>query len=56
MRKWDAIAECRWLGVDEAENDRAGLLPGIDRQVGEHLKLGIGYSFTDFSDELTDLD
>ena len=23
--------------------------------MGEHLKLGVGYNFTDFSDDLTDL-
>ncbi len=56
LRKWDALAEYRWLDVDEAESDRKGMLLGIDRQVGNNLKLGIGYNFTDFSDDLTYLD
>ena len=52
---WDALLEFRWLDVDEANSTRAGWLAGVDRHFGDHLKLGIGYNFTDFSDDLTDL-
>jgi hypothetical protein len=55
-RKWDALLEYRWLSVDEAETDRHGLLLGIDRQIRDGIRLGIGYNFTDFSDDLTYLD
>ena len=27
----------------------------MSRYLGDHLKLGLGYNFTDFSDDLTDL-
>jgi hypothetical protein len=27
----------------------------VSRYVGDHLKLGLGYNFTDFSEDLTDL-
>ncbi len=55
-RRWDALLEYRWLSVDEAETDRHGLLLGIDRQIRDGIRLGIGYNFTDFSDDLTYLD
>jgi hypothetical protein len=33
-----------------------GFLVGIDRHINDHLEIGVGYNFTDFSDDLTDLD
>ncbi len=27
----------------------------VSRYLGEHFKVGVGYNFTDFSDDLTDL-
>ncbi|MFK8054229.1 MAG: hypothetical protein AB8F65_14775 [Woeseiaceae bacterium] len=56
ISRWDALLEYRWLRVDEAESERAGCLIGVDRHVGDHMKIGIGYNFTDFSDDLTRLD
>jgi hypothetical protein len=56
VRKWDALAEYRWLRVDENDSDRHGFLVGVDRQLGDHFRIGLGYNFTDFSDNLTRLD
>ncbi|MEO1573711.1 MAG: OmpA family protein [Pseudomonadota bacterium] len=56
LHEWDALAEYRWLDVDEAESTRSGFLIGVSKHLGEHFKLGIGYNFTDFSDDLTNLD
>ncbi|MEN7342883.1 MAG: OmpA family protein [Pseudomonadota bacterium] len=56
IRNWDALAEYRFLRVDEAESERRGWLLGVDRHVGKHMKIGVGYNFTDFSDDLTQLD
>ncbi|MEL7449062.1 MAG: OmpA family protein [Pseudomonadota bacterium] len=56
IRKWDGILEYRALEVDEAKSTRQGYLAGIERHFGDHLKLGIGYNFTDFSDNLANLD
>ena len=28
----------------------------IYRYLGKHFKIGVGYNFTDYSDDLTDLD
>ena len=56
IKRWDMLAEYRWLDVDEAESTRQGWLVGVDRHISDHLKLGVGYNFTDFSDDLTRLD
>lgn len=53
---WDALVEYRLLDADDSETTRAGYLVGVDRHFGSHFKLGLGYNFTDFSDDLTDLD
>ena len=53
---WDALAEYRWLWVNETDELNQGALAGLYRHIGPHVKLGAGYNFTDFSDDLTDLD
>jgi predicted porin len=55
-KRRDGLLEYRWLDVDEADDNRQGVLLGIDRHINDHLKIGVGYNFTDFSDDLTDLD
>ena len=52
---WHALAEYRWLGVTQG-GDRQGFLVGIDRDIGDHFRIGVGWNFTDFSDDLTDFD
>lgn len=52
---WHALAEYRILDVDNG-GTRHGALVGIDRDVGKYLRLGVGYNFTDFSDNLTDFE
>ena len=39
----------------EAKDRRTGALLGVYRHLGEHFKVGVGYNFTDYSDDLTDL-
>ena len=34
---------------------RSGALVVVSRYLNEHFKVGAGYNFTDFSDDLTDL-
>ena len=55
VHKWDALIEARLLDLPDAEDQRSGMLLGIYRHVGKNLKFGLGYNFTDFSDDLTDL-
>jgi len=52
---WSALGEYRWLDVKDG-GTRQGWLVGVDRDVGENFRVGAGYNFTDFSDDLTRLD
>ncbi len=53
--RWDALAEVRRLELPDAQDSRSGALLVIYRQVGNHVKAGVGYNFSDFSDDLTQL-
>ncbi|MCI2285856.1 hypothetical protein L3081_23810 [Colwellia sp. MSW7] len=55
MRHWDFLIEGRMLDVKAAQDNRKGFLTAIHRHFGQNLKVGIGYNFTDFNDDLTDL-
>jgi len=52
---WEGLAEGRMLDLPDLNEQRAGALVGIYRYLGEHIKAGVGYNFTDFSEDLTDL-
>jgi flagellar motor protein MotB len=52
---WELLLEGRLLDMADLGEHRAGALGAISRYVGDHLKIGLGYNFTDFSDDLTDL-
>jgi predicted porin len=56
LHGWDALVEGRRLDQLDAHDRRNGALLGLYRQVGDHIKVGVGYNFSDFSDNLTDLD
>lgn len=56
VHEWDAIGELRYLDANEAGDARSGALVGVYRHINEHVKIGVGYNFTDFSDDLTSLD
>jgi hypothetical protein len=44
------------LEVPDAGDSRSGFLVAIYHHFNKHVKAGVGYNFTDFSDDLTDLD
>jgi outer membrane protein OmpA-like peptidoglycan-associated protein len=54
-RKWDGMLELRRLAIHETDDQRTGCLVGLYRHVGDHVKIGAGYNFTNYSDNLTDL-
>jgi len=54
-KDWESIAEVRMLGLPNVGQRRRGALAGFYRYIGKNLKIGTGYNFTDFSDDLTDL-
>ena len=52
---WEAMVEGRALEMPDLSDKRAGTLVVVSRSLNEHFKVGAGYNFTDFSDDLTDL-
>jgi flagellar motor protein MotB len=52
---WETVLEGRVLDMPDLDERRSGALVAIYRQLNRHFKLGAGYNFTDFSDDLTDL-
>ncbi|HKE43025.1 MAG TPA: OmpA family protein [Steroidobacteraceae bacterium] len=52
---WEGMLEGRMLDLTDLDEQRAGALVGVYRYVGEHVKAGVGYNFTNFSEDLTDL-
>jgi flagellar motor protein MotB len=55
LKGWEALAEARMLDLPDVNQSRGGALVAVYRYFGEHVKVGAGYNFTDFSDDLTDL-
>jgi hypothetical protein len=53
---WDAMVEGRALRLPDAQDKMYGVLAGIYRHLGNHIKMGVGYNFGSFSDDLTQLD
>jgi hypothetical protein len=54
-KDWEGMAEVRMLDLPDVHQRRNGALGAIYRYLGKHLKAGVGYNFTNFSDDLTDL-
>jgi hypothetical protein len=55
LQQWHALAEYRWLEVKDG-GTRQGWLVGVDRDITRNFRIGVGYNFTDFSDDLTKFD
>lgn len=55
VKNWDAFAEARMLKATEIGSVDYGFVAGIYRHVGDNLKIGVGYNFGKFSDDITDL-
>ncbi|MGB7374118.1 hypothetical protein [Pontixanthobacter sp.] len=53
-KKWDVLVEGRALWITLADDKRYGALGAVYRSLGNNVKVGVGYSFSDFSDDLTD--
>jgi hypothetical protein len=55
VREWDAVVEARLLDLPDAEDSKSGALVGVYKHLNDTVKVGGGYNFTEFSDDLTDL-
>jgi flagellar motor protein MotB len=54
-KNWEGSVEGRMLHLPDLNERRGGALLAIYRYLGDHFKVGVGYNFTDFSEDLTDL-
>lgn len=55
LSKWHALAEYRVLDVKDG-GVKQGFLVGVDRDLTNNVRIGVGYNFTEFSDDLTNFD
>jgi hypothetical protein len=55
VHEWGAMVEGRLLDLTDAQDKRTGALAAVYRQLGNNIRVGIGYNFSDFSDDLTQL-
>ena len=56
VQNWDALIEARSLSLVQANTVETSLLGAVYRSINPNLKVGVGYNFGSFSDDLTDLD
>jgi hypothetical protein len=54
-RQWTLGAEYRRLTQEEAQDSKQGFLVEAIRQINDNTQLGVGWNFTQFSDDLTKL-
>jgi hypothetical protein len=52
---WDALLEGRVMWNPESDSTDFGFLAALYRDIGENFKIGLGYNFGRFSDDLSDL-
>jgi hypothetical protein len=55
LYKWHGLLEYRVLDVKDG-GTKHGYLIGVDRDITKNFRVGVGYNFTSFSDDLTKLD
>lgn len=55
VNNWDILLEGRVLHTPEIETTDFGALAAVYRHVGDNFKVGVGYNFGSFSDDLSDL-
>jgi len=54
-QEWEGVIEGRALKMPDLNQTRSGALVAVYRHFGKHVKAGLGYNFTNFSEDLTDL-
>ncbi len=55
VHNWDMLLELRNFQTIQAETSETAALAAAYRHLGNNLKIGVGYNFGSFSDDLTDL-
>jgi hypothetical protein len=55
LKNWETSLEGRMLLMPSLNERKGGAVITVYRYLGKNFKIGIGYNFTDFSEDLTDL-
>ena len=55
VKDWDVLLEGRVMHMPEAQTTDLGALGAVYRQLGDNFKVGVGYNFGQFSDDMRDL-
>ena len=55
VHNWDVLVEARSFTARQADTTDYGFLAAAYRHMGNNVKLGVGYNFGRFSDDITDL-
>ena len=55
-KNWDALAQYHWMNSKESNDQQHGAMISVDRHIGKNLKVGVGYNFTNFDDDLSTKD
>jgi hypothetical protein len=55
VHAWDAMLEARAMWSPTTDETDFGLVAALYRQFGDNMKVGLGYNFGRFSDDLRDL-
>jgi len=55
VNNWDLLLEGRVLHTPEIDTTDFGAVAALYRHVGDNLKVGVGYNFGSFSDDVADL-
>jgi hypothetical protein len=55
VNEWDAMIEGRVLWSPTTESRDYGFLAAVYKQLGDNFKVGVGYNFGSFSDDLRDM-
>jgi hypothetical protein len=53
VNEWSAVVEGRAMWSPETQQTDLGFVAAIYRELGDNFRMGIGYNFGDFSDELS---
>lgn len=56
MNNWEVLGEYHWKADRNTDDVHQGALVSLNKQIGRNLKLGIGYNFSDFHDDLVHKD
>lgn len=55
VKNWDVLLEGRIMHMPEAQTTDLGALAAVYRHMGDNFKVGVGYNFGRFSDDMRDL-